>query len=73
MTDKSMSEKQQEKIEAALTIRSQLQQAFDKKKRVNIFAGTVSTIGFSVIRLPWVSVMLIDWSIVWFCTEIIMS
>ena len=39
MTDKSMSEKQQEKIEAALTIRSQLQQAFDKKKRVNIFAS----------------------------------
>ena len=39
MTDKSVSEKQQEKMEAALTIRSQLQQAFDKKKRVNIFAS----------------------------------
>ena len=34
-----ISEKQQEKMEAALTIRSQLQQAFDKKKRVNIFAS----------------------------------
>ena len=39
MTDKLVSEKQQERIEAALTIRSQLQQAFGKKKRVNIFAS----------------------------------
>lgn len=38
MTEK-ISEKQQQKIEAALTIRSQLQTAFEAGRRVSIFAS----------------------------------
>lgn len=58
MTDK-ISEKQQEKMEAALTIRSQLQLAFDKHKRVSIFAtGTYKGVTGRIVGMQHGSITL---------------